>query len=179
MFNIDKIIGMITYIFSKCNVNEMEILKLMKLLYISDRCFIEKYNRSISHDRFCSLPRGPVLSKTLNFINSEAEFNSQQQWDFYFERVGYLITLKSKKDDSKIEELSRAETKIIDQVISDFGDKDRFELVNYTHSFPEWKDPNGSSYPIHFKDILRTLGRSEEEINIILKEEEIYQSERV
>ena len=38
------------------------------------------------------------------------------------------------------------------------------QLRNYTHSLPEWKEPHGSNRKIYFADIMKALGKSDEEI---------------
>lgn len=51
------------------NGNRLSILKLMKLLYLADRESLARFGSPLSYDRFASLPHGPVLSQTLDYIN--------------------------------------------------------------------------------------------------------------
>ena len=51
----------------------INILKLMKLLYLADRQALASFARSISGDRMVSMPHGPVLSQTLELANGEFE----------------------------------------------------------------------------------------------------------
>lgn len=51
----------------------LPLLKLMKLLYLSERESLQKYGDTITGDTFVSMPNGPVLSMTLNFINGFAK----------------------------------------------------------------------------------------------------------
>jgi hypothetical protein len=40
----------------------------------------------------------------------------------------------------------------------------QWELRDYAHTLPEWRDPQGSSLPIQIGDILRAEGMSEEDV---------------
>ncbi|MCY4137870.1 MAG: hypothetical protein OXF56_06350, partial [Rhodobacteraceae bacterium] len=49
-----------------------------------------------------------------------------------------------------------------------FGHMDKWEIRNYTHEhLDEWSDPGGSSMPISEIEVLRALGRSEDEASEI------------
>ena len=50
-------------------------LKLIKLMYIADRMSMEKTGFPMTYDRMKSLPHGPILDKTLNFIDSKPIVN--------------------------------------------------------------------------------------------------------
>ena len=47
---------------------------------------------------------------------------------------------------------------------------DRWRLCDLTHSFSEWKDPEGSSTSIPPEEILKALGKSVEEIDAARQE---------
>ncbi|MGU0015743.1 type II toxin-antitoxin system antitoxin SocA domain-containing protein [Escherichia coli] len=51
----------------------MAYLKLMKLLYLSNRQSILKHGRMIGEDSLYSMKFGPVMSNTLNLIRGKAE----------------------------------------------------------------------------------------------------------
>jgi hypothetical protein len=51
-------------------------------------------------------------------------------------------------------------------------------MINHVHSHcPEWKDPGGSSIPIETADILKSLGKTDQEIDWILEEQETFEAE--
>lgn len=62
------------------------------------------------------------------------------------------------------EELSRAEEELIEEIFVEYGKMNRWDLVNLSHQFPEWRNPEGSALPISYEDILRAGKKSEEEI---------------
>ncbi|MEO7995260.1 MAG: hypothetical protein ABI743_12750, partial [bacterium] len=63
-----------------------------------------------------------------------------------------------------------AEADVLDEIYEEFGHRDRWEVVEYTHSLPEWTDPQGGALPIAIADILRTLGKSEETVHAVEEE---------
>ena len=156
---------MISYLLS-LNNNKMNLLKLMKELYLADRASIEERDTSISGDVFVSMKHGPVLSMTLNLINS-GEFREFLQFapsDYFSD-----VVLKKSAGDSF---LSIKDKEYLSSVSEQFKDFSCWDLEKYTHSLQEWKDPSGSSIKIRYQDIMRALGRTEEEISEAKKEYE-------
>lgn len=158
-----KIAQMISYLLS-LNGNKMNLLKLMKELYLSDRLSIEERDTSISGDVYFSMNHGPVLSATLNLIRN-GEFKNY----FSQTKVSYFpdLILKQTAGDSF---LSAKDKEYLKAISDQFKNASCWELEEYTHKLPEWKDPSGSSTKIRYQDIMRALGRSEEEIAEAKKE---------
>lgn len=50
------------------------------------------------------------------------------------------------------------------------GDLNPFDVAEWTHNLPEWKDPDGSRIPIVVDDVLRFMGKTIEEIAAIRQE---------
>jgi uncharacterized phage-associated protein len=48
---------------------QLEILKLMKLMYLAERGSYEKFGEPMIGDKLVSMDNGPVLSITLNHMN--------------------------------------------------------------------------------------------------------------
>jgi uncharacterized phage-associated protein len=67
MFNEFKVTQIAAFFLPK-EGGEMFLLKLMKLLYLSERESFARFECSISGDKFYSLPHGPVLSRTKELI---------------------------------------------------------------------------------------------------------------
>ena len=66
------------------------------------------------------------------------------------------------------DQLSPVEEDLIDQVFAEFGALTRWQLVEYTHTLPEWTDPHGSSVPIRLREVLSAQGISEDDADAIL-----------
>ena len=58
------------YFLSKFN-NRISKLKLMKLMYIADRESFRICGEPITYDAYCSMPHGPVLSKTYDIMKGD------------------------------------------------------------------------------------------------------------
>lgn len=160
MFSMEKILHEILFLLS-LNDNRMNLLKLMKELYLADRESIKERDTSISGDTFFSMPHGPVLSQTLNLCYDLPN----NEWATFLDKIAasYYPDIAIKK---MIEPdlLSEKEKAYLTKVSDSFKDIDRFEIEDLTHMLPEWVDPKGSSQKIHFADIMRALGKSEQEI---------------
>ena len=140
----------------------MSHLKLIKLLYLVERESLVRFGVPLTHDSYCSLPHGPVLSATLDRINTR-ECYEGGYWDRYISpKVRFEVRLR--QPDVPHDQLSRAEEALIDEVFAKYGTMSRWDLVEFTHSLPEWTDPRGSALPIDPADILRSEGFSETEI---------------
>lgn len=158
----------------------MEHLKMMKLLYLADRRAWELYGHSITGDEYYSLPFGPVLSNTLNLMRGESpEFyqpNSGGPWsEWIADKADHKISLKKEinlEDEYFWSDLSESDEEILDEIFVKFGDYKTFALVEYTHNpkyIPEWEDPKGGAKKITLENLLKALGKEQEEIQAIIE----------
>ena len=137
------------------------VLKLVKLVYLTDRRALVEGGRLITQDRLVSMPHGPVNSAILNLINDEQDPGERGIWHRHVsERKEHEVSLIA---DPGTSALSSFEMAIIDHVFADFGHLDKFVLRDLTHDLPEWCDPQGGSTPIHIHQILENEGFSEDE----------------
>ena len=144
----------------------LNYMKLLKLLYLVDREALEQWGRPVTTDRYVSMDKGPVLSRTFDLITYGAAPGETSTWNTLISPArGYSVSLLTENPPD--EELSRAEEELIDGVCQRFGAMDQWSLVDYVHTLPEWHDPEGTSTPIEYSDILRALGKSEDEISEI------------
>ena len=167
MFNENKIAQMAAYFLGKRG-GRMSHLKLMKLLYLAERRSLQVYGLPMSGDKPSALPHGPVLTMTLDLMDGHP---SQDGWDTWIsDKDNYEVGLKRSAERSALDELSDADLEILESVWKEFGHFTRWDIKNYTHEHcPEWTDPHGSSRPIPYVDILRAVGKSEEEAQAISK----------
>jgi uncharacterized phage-associated protein len=145
----------------------MSYLKLLKLLYLADRQALLSLGRPITHDRFVSMQYGPVLSHTLDLISTEPEPDAWSYWHTYISAPrDWEVSLLT---DAPVDQLSRAEEGILHQVFDKFGHWGRWELVDYTHSLPEYEDSHGSSIPIPIHRLLVAGGKTEDDAAAIVR----------
>lgn len=63
LFDVEKLIGFAAYIMKSLNVDSMKYIMLIKLMYLSDRRFVECFDSTISNDDFVSKPLNGDESK--------------------------------------------------------------------------------------------------------------------
>jgi len=150
------------------NDGKMNYMKLIKLLYLIDREALLKWGFPLTCDRYVSMDKGPVLSNTYNLIMEGVQDKSKSYWyDHISEPANYSVELLTDAGDG---ELSDAEIELITKIDAKYKDKDQWDMVEIVHELPEWVDPEGSSVPIQYEDILREAGKTEVEIANYIKE---------
>ncbi|MBV8042520.1 Panacea domain-containing protein [Pluralibacter sp.] len=174
MFCEEKVAQMAAYLLLKRG-GRMAYLKLMKLLYLSNRKSILKHGRMIGEDNLYSMRFGPVMSNTLNLIRGKAE-GFGDYWYELIETNGHDVMLRTDPRemdaDEIFDELSRADIRILDEIYSQYGHMNRFDLANMTHLqhiCPEWHNPGSSRRPIDLKEMLLREGKNEEEAESIIQ----------
>lgn len=142
----------------------MNYMKLIKLLYLADREALSLWARSITGDTYVSMDKGPVLSKTLDKINSGKEPSTESYWHkFITAPSSYNVSVKNIEKLS--DNLSPKEKQVLDIIFKKYKDKDQWKMVDICHEkLPEWQDPQGTSIPIRVDDILKALNKTESEI---------------
>ena len=143
----------------------MHYIKLLKLLYIADREALAEWGIPVSNDNYVSMDHGPVLSQTYNLIKEGGRF-----WSQYISAPFGDYEIQLINGPAKNKKLSRAEENLLRRVFEQYGHKTRWDLVDYVHTFPEWRDPHGSSIPINIVEILQALEEPAENIQAIVAE---------
>jgi uncharacterized phage-associated protein len=151
-------------IFLKLRGGEMKHLKLIKLMYLADREALKRWAHPITGDRYVSMRLGPVLSNVLDLINGERRpGDPRDHWaDFIEESAPHTVRLVREPASGS---LSQAEAELAQEIFREFGSKNRWDLVDLTHTFPEYREPDEdhSQWPIRYLDLLRAVGKSEKE----------------
>lgn len=144
---------------------QLEILKLTKLLYLSERLSYERYGEPLTGDEPYALKQGPVLSTIYDRTKKTDHLNAT--WRTWIKgRFGNNIVLDHAIQDPSEEllALSRADFKVMNATWADFGHMTASQLVNYTHNrCAEWSDPGNSSQKIDPDTLLRKVGMKRED----------------
>jgi len=142
------------------NNGHMNYMKLIKLMYFSDRKSFELYGRPMTGDEYFNLEHGQILSNTLNLFKQKM---TGEYFPIFFSNPKYFnISLINKPDTS---ELSVADKEILESIFQEFGNKDQWELEEICHNLPEWEEPEpGSRNPIYYETLMKNLKFSDEEI---------------
>lgn len=132
---------------------------IIKMLYMADRESLAETEMPITGDKAYALDKGPILSLILDLIKDN-EFRDEEQralWSKYIRKNGYDIELVLDPGDS---ELSDFEVQKLETIFQEHGKKTLSQLINETHSFPEWENSytEGTRGEIHLSTLLKALG---------------------
>lgn len=145
----------------------IEILKLMKLMYLAERESLARYGEPITGDVLVSMKHGPVLSKTLDHINGfiDSEDGGWESW--ISARAGHQLGLQPAHDPTdQLAQLSDADTGILDFIWDKFGKYSKYQLRDITHKIcTEWEDPGETSQLIPYSRILNCVGHQPEVVD--------------
>jgi uncharacterized phage-associated protein len=146
-------------------------MRLLKLLYIADREMLAGSAAPITSDRAYAMKLGPVLSRVYSLIlSTDSRFD---EWNEHIQTQGYAVKLAADPGRGR---LSKGEIEKLIEVSERYRSKDRWELSELTHDFPEWKqhwpdDADGGSYPIPWEDMLKAQGQGAETVEVAEEEE--------
>ena len=142
---------------------QMDMLSLIKILYLADRKSLAQRGRTITGDEMVSMPHGPVLSRIYDSIKVGSAAGQIQPWSEYLtERENNTVSLRQANPPT--DELSQYERNILQEIFEQYGSFGPWELRKITHELPEYVDPGGSSVSIDPEKILSAEGWSDEEI---------------
>ena len=141
----------------------MHNLKLAKLLYLTERTYIQENCHPILGDKLVSMDHGPVLGVTFSYmLGYKKPGNGWDKWVSPKENHEASPARRYNADDLGM--LSEAAIEILENVWNRFGHMDQWQIRDYTREHcPEWKDPRGSSLPITYESLLAALGYGEKE----------------
>lgn len=160
-FNARKAAQVVAFFATKTPHCEIDILKVVKLVYLSDRASIGRFGFPILDEPHVSMPHGPVNSHTYRYINGEVELDGTGWNEFLRDRANYKVAALKKFSLDDLDELSDADVECLEEVWAKFGHMGKWEIRDWTHNrtnVPEWEDPSGSSSPIPLERIMTMLG---------------------
>lgn len=155
----------------------IEKLKLIKLIYLSERKHLETFEDSMLLDELYSLPHGPICSSTLNGINGVIH---GEVWDDYVVRNGNIIMAVKSFDRDSLDDLSEEDLDLAKAVWAQFGHMTASQIRNYTHdNCPEYTELEHGRLPISYRDVLDALGSDralelEQEMTSLRQAEKIF-----
>lgn len=138
---------------------KINVLKVIKLVYLADRESVRRRGHPILDESRVSMPHGPVNSLTLDYLNGF--YRDDGGWSqFLTDRANNDVGLaNSEITHEMLDELSQREISILENIWAEFGDMDRFDLADWTHdNVAEWEDPNGSSRQIPLERMISAVG---------------------
>ncbi|MEN8839847.1 MAG: Panacea domain-containing protein [Octadecabacter sp.] len=145
-YNPRKAAQTVAFFAIKTGEDAVNVLKAVKLVYLSDRENISRHGYPILDERRVSMKNGPVNSYTYNHIKGEVHPSFDGGWsEILADRANHDVGLKDPQlTTDALDELSEAEIATLDGVWDRFGHMDQWELEAFTHvseNVPEWEDP--------------------------------------
>lgn len=171
MFTARKVAQMAA-VFARHQGGNINVLKLMKLLYLADREAMRRYGLPISFDSIVGMPHGPVLSQTLNLVNGSANPKQAALWEEWMsDRDNHDLCVRRNFERNDLDELSDSDIDVLDTVWAQFGKMDKWAIRDYTHDHcPEWKDPQGSVLQISDEAVLLAVGKDPAEAESLARD---------
>ncbi len=169
--NFRKLTQIVNYLLGKYHYR-VNYTKLIKILYKCERETWSRWDITLTTDVPCSMPKGPVLSKLYDLICGRYyDQILQSEWNAYFQRDGNdILSLAGKK--LPVDELSKRELHLIDQIDHENHKKTYSDLITELHDqskYPEIERTD-SSVQITPSRLLTALGRSQAEAEKIVAE---------
>ena len=138
MNNTHTIVQALHYVLKR--VGSANKLKLVKLLFLADKYHLQLFGRTITADEFIAMKRGPVGSVTKDILDFDQDWLESEDVEYsekFLERVGDF-DYKAKSIECEYEMLSETDIKALDFVLTRFGALSHGQLIDLTHTFPEW-----------------------------------------
>jgi len=150
----------------RLNGGRMDMWRMLKLLYLSDRESLIKRGTPITADQLSAMPFGPTPSQI--YDNTKADRNplaKDEVWkEFLTENENGANEIRLVRENFSTNLMSKFELGVIEETFRQFGGMATATLWKYVHDLPEYQDPNGSSYEIDPEIILKQAGWTDEEV---------------
>jgi len=177
--NLQKSLDVMYYFVNKLGDSITDV-KLMKLMYFSDRKALLETGFPITDDNYYIMNRGPILSSTLDHLNQYTdEISSIFEKPQSKNECGYTVReIKLKANAERdCNYLAEIEVEILDSIFDELSAMSTNEIVQYAHDdkiCPEWRFPHGSSISLPIENILLHHGIEVEEAKKMIKEINYY-----
>jgi uncharacterized phage-associated protein len=153
-FRSEKAAQIAAYFLNKSD-GTLEKLALIKLIYATEQESIRVRNRPIIYDEYYSLKDGPICSNALNAINGDID---AEIWAKYIQKNDRRNVTLVKGSAADLDQLSKSDIKILEEVWSRLGGKTATQLRAWTHSptnCPEYTEVTIGRIPISLDDMVR------------------------
>lgn len=136
---------------------KMDKLKLVKLLYLTERESAQHRGRPMLYDEYYSLKHGPICSSSLNGLNGELDV---EVWSRYIAKDGRKDVYVCKGvAQAYLDQLSRSDIDIIARVWESFGWMTASQIRNWTHRHcAEYVEVEAGRLPITLKQMALAIG---------------------
>lgn len=153
-FDARKAAEAMAYLVSRLEGQKTDKVKLMKLLYLADRDHFLEEGRPVTGDDQYAMPFGPVPALSLDLLDGQFEIKDDGGIFTFLQTQDHEVSLK---EFPARPELTSSEIRVLDAVINRYGSMSTWQLRNYTHQLPEYREVfrPGTSTRIPFELILK------------------------
>lgn len=139
-FDYRKNVQLLTYLAQK-EWWLISYMKALKLIFFADKYFLRNYGRTISWDSYAAMKHWPVAMNTYQIIQDIDISKEESSFDNvyikeYLEKHNYDIANRKAPN---LDFLAKREIQVLDMIYNSFGKYNKWELVNKTHDYTEWK----------------------------------------
>ncbi|MDR1282537.1 MAG: SocA family protein [Opitutaceae bacterium] len=118
---------------------EINKLKALKLVYLTDRYHLRRFGRPVTGDEYFAMPYGPVASGAKDLAEMDAMLSDAER--AYGSQYIVPVDRYTYRSIAGVEAcvLSESDHLALAWAWQTFGGRERFDLAEYTHRYPEWK----------------------------------------
>jgi uncharacterized phage-associated protein len=148
----------------------MNIMKLVKLLYLLDRLSLDRRGVPVTGGDYLSMRNGPVTSEVLDLINAgRLSGETDQRWEqCVSDRRDHDVKLEKMPPR---EHLSDAEVVLLDEIWQTHGPKDQWQIRDWCHAHcKEWTPVANGCAPIAVEQIGMALGKTPAQVQRLRQE---------
>ena len=131
---------------NKFGKNGIEIIKVVKLVFLADVYALRNYSMLVSDDKYVAMNNGPVGSEIYDILTKNIEWLEDEKivyiqkflksdWKNTFSR----IFSKQNADENHLSIMGK---EVLDKIFVEFGNKTPNELIDLSHEFHAWKKHN-------------------------------------
>lgn len=157
-------------LFIKMEGGKLNVMKLVKLVYLLDRLSIARRGIPVVGGIYYSMRNGPVTSELLDVINAgKLADDADSSWEqFISDRERHEVGLQK---DPPIDFISESEIKLIQDTYKEHGAKDQWQIRDWCHqNCGEWTPLEAGRERIMVEEIAVNVGKSEAEVKRITEE---------
>jgi uncharacterized phage-associated protein len=116
---------------------EIDKMKVVKLLWLSDRAHLRRYGRPIINDIYYAMEYGPVASSLKDILGHNLLGKEEEEYSSTYLGISGNTITSNKSVNADV--FSDSDIEKMELVWEKYGSERPFLLANFSHSFPEWK----------------------------------------
>lgn len=154
---IEKIVETILYLVHKRP--GLDQYQTVKLLYLADKEHFNSFGRPITFDTYFALDYGPVASHALDIIKFSRTKGKRVELPLNVAKLDKIFVLSGPRRPVNYDLFSKSDLRVLDEVVSKYGDKSFNDLYELTHSHfaydVAWSARGNSKASLmHYEDML-------------------------